>query len=138
MYNPRRTLAQCWSFQQATVLCIVDFASVFDAVKIYSLRRIMAVEGGGDKFKCPGSTFIVFGQDTEEIRGRVYFARSAFPRMQSRLLLWRELSLPTKGRIYQAVVCSILLHSCETWPMRVSDERMLAVFETTASAASYT
>ncbi len=98
----------------------------------------MAVEGDGDKFKCPGSTFIVNGQDTEDIISRAYFARSAFPRMQSRLFLWRELSLPTKDWIYQAVVCSILLYSCETWPMRVTDETMLVVFETTASAASYT
>ncbi len=35
----------------------------------------------------------------------------------------------TKGRVYQAVVRSILLYSCETWPVRVADERMLEVFD---------
>ncbi len=35
----------------------------------------------------------------------------------------------TKGRIYQAVVRSILLYGCETWPVRVADERMLEVFD---------
>ncbi len=35
----------------------------------------------------------------------------------------------TKGRVYQAVVRSILLYGCETWPIRVSDERMLEVFD---------
>ncbi len=35
----------------------------------------------------------------------------------------------TKGRVYQAVVCSILLYGFETWPVRVADERMLEVFD---------
>ncbi len=35
----------------------------------------------------------------------------------------------TKGRLYQAVVRSILLYGCETWPVRVADERMLKVFD---------
>ncbi len=35
----------------------------------------------------------------------------------------------TKGRVYQAVVRSILLYDCETWPVRVADERMLEVFD---------
>ncbi len=34
--------------------------------------------------------------------------------------------MSAKGRVYQAVVCSILLYVCETWPVRVVDERMLA------------
>ncbi len=35
----------------------------------------------------------------------------------------------TKGRVYQAVVRSILLDGCETWPVRVADEKMLEVFD---------
>ncbi len=35
----------------------------------------------------------------------------------------------TKGRVYQVVVRSILLYGCETWPVRVADERMLEVFD---------
>ncbi len=33
-----------------------------------------------------------------------------------------------QGSVYQADVRSILLHGCETWPVRVADERMLDVF----------
>ncbi len=40
-----------------------------------------------------------------------------------------EISLRTKGRVYQAVVRSILLYGCVTWPVRVADERMLEVFD---------
>ncbi len=33
------------------------------------------------------------------------------------------------GRVYQAVVHSILLCGCETWPVRVADERILEAFD---------
>ncbi len=35
----------------------------------------------------------------------------------------------TKARVYQAVVRSILFYGCETWSVRVSDERMVGVFD---------
>ncbi len=41
----------------------------------------------------------------------------------------REISLRSKGRVYHPAVRSILLYGCETWPVRVTDERMLAVFD---------
>ncbi len=41
MHNLRRILDQRWSFQQATVMCFVDFASVFDSVDRDSLWQIM-------------------------------------------------------------------------------------------------
>ncbi len=39
------------------------------------------------------------------------------------------MSLRSKGRVYQAVVRSILLYGCKTWPVREVDERMLEVFD---------
>ncbi len=45
MHNLRRILEQRWSFQQATVMCLVDFASAFNSVDRDSLWRILAVEG---------------------------------------------------------------------------------------------
>ncbi len=72
--------------------------------------------------------FVANGQGTEEIRSRINLARSAFSRLQSCLWLQREISLRTKGRVYQVVVRSIFPYGCETWPVRVADERMLEVF----------
>ncbi len=44
MHNLCRTLEQRWSFQQAMVMCFVDFVSVFDSV----LQGLpMADNGGG-------------------------------------------------------------------------------------------
>ncbi len=45
MHNLRRTLKQRWSFQQATAMCFVDFASAFDSVDRDFLWRIMATDG---------------------------------------------------------------------------------------------
>ncbi len=45
IHNLRRTLEQRWSFQQAAVMCFVDFATAFDSVGNHSLRRIMATDG---------------------------------------------------------------------------------------------
>ncbi len=75
-----------------------------------------------EKFKYLGSMFVANGQGTEEIMSRINLARSAFYRLQSCLWSRREISLRTKGRVYQAVVRSILLYGSETWPIRVADE----------------
>ncbi len=77
-----------------------------------------------EKFKYLGSMFVANGQGTEEIRSRINLARSAFSSLQSCLWSRREISLRTKGRVYQTVVRSILLYGCEIWPVRVADERM--------------
>ncbi len=63
-----------------------------------------------DKFKYLDSN----GQATEEIRSRIYLARSAFSRLQSCIWSRCENSLRTKGRVYQTVVRSILLYGFET------------------------
>ncbi len=82
-----------------------------------------------DKFKYLGSMFIANGQGTEEIRSRINLARSPFCRLQSCLWPRREISLRTKARVYQAKLRSILLYSCETWPVRVSDVTCEATYE---------
>ncbi len=67
-----------------------------------------------DKFKYLGSMFVANSKGTEEIRSKINLARSARSRLQSCLWSRREISLRTKGRVYQAVVRSILLYGCET------------------------
>ncbi len=49
MHNLRHTLEQRWSFQQATVMCFVDFASAFDSVDRDCLWRVMASDGMAPK-----------------------------------------------------------------------------------------
>ncbi len=77
------------------------------------------------EFKYIGPMFVANGQGTEEIRSMINLARSAFSCLQSCLWLRREILMPAKGRVYQAVVRSILLYGCETWPVRAADEKTL-------------
>ncbi len=73
--------------------------------------------------------FVANGPGPQKIRSRINLARSAFSRLQSCLWSRREISLRKKGRVYLAVVRSILLCGCEPWPVRVADERMLEVYD---------
>ncbi len=82
--------------------------------------------------------FVANGQGTEEIGNRIHLARSSFSRLQ--LCLWsrREILFCTKGRVYQAVVRSILFFGCETCWVRVAGEMMLEMFDNNAYATFYT
>ena len=69
------------------------------------------------------------GQGAAEVDHRIGAARSTFVRHKRSLWGRRELSTATKGRIYQAIVRTILLYSCETCPLRAVDLRKLEVFD---------
>ncbi len=82
-----------------------------------------------DSFKYLGSSFTATGQSKDEISGRIGLARSAFAHLKSTLWFRREISLKTKGGIYEALIWTILLYGCETWSVRVKDIRWLEVFD---------
>ena len=69
------------------------------------------------------------GQGAAEVDRRIGAARSAFVRLKRSLWGRREISTATKGRIDQAIVRTILLYGCETWPFRTVDLRKLEVFD---------
>ncbi len=71
------------------------------------------MQGGGSVDEAVGTQLVFFD-----------FLTPSFYRLQS----YREISLRTKDRVYQAVVQSILLNGCQMWTMGVADEMMLAVF----------
>ncbi len=89
-------------------------------------RQAVLLDGGPvedvDKFKLLGSMFIENGQGIEETRSRIKLVRSTFFRLQSCLWSKREISLRTRGGVYHAVVRSIFLYGCETWPVREAGE----------------
>ena len=69
------------------------------------------------------------GQGAAEVERRIGAARSAFVRLKRSLWGRREISTATKGHIYQAIVRTILISGCETWPLRAVDLRKLEVFD---------
>ena len=80
-------------------------------------------------FKYLRSLILPSGQAHDEIRMRIDHARSAFFRLKKALWNRVEVSLKTKVRVYKAVVRSVLLYGCETWPLRCEDTRKLEVFD---------
>ncbi len=80
-------------------------------------------------FKYLGSSFMATGQAKDEISGRIGLARSAFTRLKYAQWSRRDISLNTKGRIYETLIGTILLSGCEAWPVRAEDLRWLEVFD---------
>ena len=68
------------------------------------------------------------GSIAEEISARIARAQAAFLNMRH---LWhrRDISLTTKGRVYNATVRPTLLYGCETWVLRSEDIHRLQVFD---------
>ena len=76
-----------------------------------------------------GSTIMPSEQGAAEVDHLIGAARSAFMHLKQSLWERQEISIATKGRIYQAIVWTILLYGCETWPLRAVDLRKLEVFD---------
>ncbi len=62
---------------------------------------------GVDMFTYPLLMFIANGQGIEEVRRKINLVYSAFSRLQSCLCSRREISLRSKGRVYQEEMLSI-------------------------------
>ncbi len=80
-------------------------------------------------FKYLGASFPATGQAVQEIESRINSAWMAFNRLRTPLWSRREISRKTKSRVYTAVVRTILVYDCETWPLRVEDRKRLEVFD---------
>ncbi len=82
-----------------------------------------------DKFKYLSSMCFANVQGTEKILDRISVACFALPRLQACLWSHREISFVKRAMVYLAVVRSILLYECETWPAHAADEGMLVIFD---------
>jgi len=82
-----------------------------------------------NSFKYLGCTFIETDQGKNEIEAGINSARSANCRLQTRLWSSPEIRLATKVRSRQALVRTIILYGCETWPIRKADLYSLEVFD---------
>ena len=67
-------------------------------------------------------------ETTSEILVRISKAQAAFSNLRH---LWRctDVSLATKGRVYNATVRSTLLYGCGTWMLRSGNFHRLQVFD---------
>ncbi len=80
-------------------------------------------------FKYLGSFFTVTGQAKDGISGWIGLPRITSTRLKATPWSRREILLKTKGRIFEALVRTILLYGCKTWSVRVKDLRCLEIFD---------
>ena len=82
-----------------------------------------------DAFKYLGSTLTKNGRSSTEIKTRIGAATSAMAKLNK---IWRskDISFPTKLKLYKALVVSILLYGCESWTMTAETSRRVQTFET--------
>ena len=81
-----------------------------------------------DRFTYIGSCLSNDGSSDSEINAHMIKARVAFANL---LHLWRrgDVSLPLKGRVYNAEVLFVFLYESETWPVRQEDVHHFEVFD---------
>nr|VZI32373.1 unnamed protein product [Spirometra erinaceieuropaei] len=102
------------SYQQPTVVCIIDFAAAFDSVYRESLQRIMALDGVPAKmiatikayYHSTAAKVLVDnnGQSKDYIVFRIDAARGVFSSLRKCLWIQRDPSIATKTRVYRASV----------------------------------
>ena len=90
-------------------------------------QRLNAV----DKFTYLGSTLSSSVVIDDEINARIAKASVAFGRLRSNVWSKRGINLPTKLKVYRAIVLPTLLYACETWTVYKRHARKLNHFHTT-------
>ena len=80
-------------------------------------------------FKYLGATLTKDGRSTTEIKTRLAMATAAMAKLQ-RVWKSKEISFPTKTKLYKALVVSILLYGCESWTLTAESTKKIQSFET--------
>ena len=79
-------------------------------------------------FKYLGSHIVPGLDSAEEIKIRIQKASQAFGCLSKSTFRNKDVSKFLKGRIYVALILSILLHGCETWFLREEEYHLLRRF----------
>ena len=80
-------------------------------------------------FKYLGATLTKDSRSTTEIKSRLAIATSIMAKLDK---IWKNknISFPTKMRLYRALVLSTLLYGCESWTMTAETTKRVRTFET--------
>ena len=75
-----------------------------------------------------GSKITADGDCSHEIKRYLLFGRKAMTNLDS-ILTSRDITLPTKVRIVEAVVFPIVMYGCESWTMKKAEHQRIDAFE---------
>ena len=79
-------------------------------------------------FKYLGATLTKDGRSLKEIKIRIAMATQAMAKL-SKIWKSKEISFPTKIKIYKAIVLSTMLYGCESWTLNVDSMTKIQTFE---------
>ncbi|KAK9403294.1 Reverse transcriptase domain-containing protein [Crotalus adamanteus] len=75
-----------------------------------------------------GSKITSDGDCSQEIKRRLLLGRKAMANLDS-ILKSRDITLPTKVRIVQAMVFPVAMYGCESWTIRKAERKRIEAFE---------
>ena len=102
---------------------LINGSNTVDSITMYgeTLEQVTS-------FKYLGSMITSDGTSDREVQSRINAATSCMARLKS---IWKskDITVKTKIRLYKALVLSILTYGCESWTLRVDQERRIHAFD---------
>jgi hypothetical protein len=81
-----------------------------------------------EEFKCLGTNLTNQNSVQEDVKSRLKLGNACYYSVQN-LLSSRLLPKKLKIRIYRTTILPAVLYGCETWSLKLREERRLTVFE---------
>ena len=75
-----------------------------------------------------GSKITADGDCSHEIKRRLLFGRKVMTNLDS-ILKSRDITLPTKVRLFKAMVFPVVMYRCESWTVKKAERRRIGAFE---------
>ena len=75
-----------------------------------------------------GSKITVDGNCSQEIKRRLLLGRKVMTNVDS-ILKSRDITLPTKARLVEAVVFPVVMYGCESWTIKKAEHQKIDAFE---------
>ena len=78
------------------------------------------INGNSERLYFWGSKITVDGDCSHEIKRRLLLGRKAMTKLDS-ILKSRDITLPTKVRLVQAMVFPVVVYGCESWTIKKAE-----------------
>ena len=75
-----------------------------------------------------GSKITAYGDCSHEIKRRLLLGRKVMINLDS-ILKSRDITLPTKVRLVEAMVFPVVMYACESWTMKKAERQRIDAFE---------
>ena len=86
------------------------------------------INGNSERLYFWGSKITVDGDCSHEIKRRLLLGRKAMTKLDS-ILKSRDITLPTKVRLVQAMVFPVVVYGCESWTIKKAEHQRIDAFE---------